>query len=88
MGYTRKNKFPAITKSPKAQQFQEGLLDEIRFDYEMNSIWIKYRFDIMLPTDNYSKVIFNGNDNNPEFKKLKDFISNFEEIWSFEYNSY
>ena len=87
MGYRRKHKFQAITKSPKAQQFQEGLLDEIRFDYEMNSIWIKYRFDIKLPDNNYSKVIFNGNDNNPEFKKLKDFISNFEENWSFERDS-
>jgi len=83
----RKHKFQTIRKSPKAQQFQEGLLDEIRFDYEMNSLWIKHRFDIILPADDYSKVIFNGNENNPEFKKLKDFISNFEETWSFEGDS-
>jgi len=84
MGYTQKRKFQAFTKSPKAQQFQEGLLDEIRFDYEMNSIWVKYRFDIILPATDYGKVIFNGNENNSEFKKLKDFISNFEENWVFE----
>ncbi len=30
MGYRRKHKFQAITKSPKAQRFQEELLDEIR----------------------------------------------------------
>jgi hypothetical protein len=49
-----------MTKSPKAQQFQQGLLDEIRFDYAMNSLWIKYRFDIKLPDNDYQKVIFNG----------------------------
>ncbi len=87
MTHLRKHKFQAITKSPKAQRFQEELLDEIRFDHEMNSIWIKYRFDIILPDNDYGKVIFNGNENNPEFKKLKDFISNFEENWSFERDS-
>jgi len=87
MTYVRKHKSQTIRKSPGAQQFQEGLLDEVRFDYEMNSLWIKYRFDIILPVNDYSKVIFNGNENNPEFKKLKDFISNFEETWSFEEDS-
>ncbi len=31
MTHLRKHKFQAITKSPKAQRFQEELLDEIRF---------------------------------------------------------
>ena len=76
-----------MTKSARAQQFQEGLLDEVRFDYEINSLWIKYRFDIILPSNDYSKIIFIGNENNPEFKRLKDFISNFEKTWSFEGDS-
>jgi hypothetical protein len=83
MKHLRKNKILGITRSPKVQQFQEGLLDEIRFDYQMNSLWIKYRFDIMLPNNDYVKVIFNGNESNAEFKKLKDFISNFEKHWVF-----
>jgi hypothetical protein len=81
MAHLRKHKFQAIAKSPGAQQFQDGLLDEIRFDYEINSLWIKYRFDITLPDNDYGKVIFNGNEKNFEFKKLKDFISNFEKNW-------
>jgi hypothetical protein len=88
MAHVRKHKFQTIRKSPKAQQFQEGLLDEIRFDYQMNSLWIKYRFDIILPTNDYGMVIFNGNENNLEFKKLKDFISNFEKTWSFVRDAY
>jgi hypothetical protein len=81
MAHLRKHKFQTATKSPGAQQFQDGLLDEIRFDYEINSLWIKYRFDITLPDNDYGKVIFNGNEKNFEFKKLKDFISNFEKNW-------
>jgi len=82
MANLRKHKFQTITKSPRAQQFENGLLDEIRFDYEMNSLWVKYRFDIKLPDTDYLKVIFTGNENNHEFKRLKDFISNFEKNWS------
>jgi len=84
MAYLGKRKIQTITKSPKAQQFEDGLLDEVRFDYTINSLWIKYRFDIILPNNDYGKVIFNGNENNPEFKKLKEFILNFEENWSFQ----
>ncbi len=50
----------------------------------MNSLWIKYRFEIKLPANDDEKVHFEGNDNNPEFKKLKDFILQFEENWLFE----
>ena len=81
MAYLRKRKLQTNTKSPKAQRLQESLLDEIRFDYEMNSLWIKYRFDIKLPDNDYEKISFNGNENNAEFKKLKDFILNFEATW-------
>jgi hypothetical protein len=84
MAYLGKRRLQAVTKSPKAQEFENGLLDEIRFDYEINSIWIKYRFDITLPEDDHGKVIFNGHENNAEFKKLKEFILNFEEDWSFQ----
>ena len=87
MAYTRKRKLPAVRKSALAQQFREGLLDEIRFDCKMNSLWIKYRFDIILPDNDYGKVIFNGNESDPEFKKLKDFIAGFEANWIVETTS-
>jgi len=84
MTYRRKNRYPNNTKSPGAKQFYDGLADEIRFDCEINPLWVKYRFDIKLPDDDYTKVIFNGDIHNPEFKKLKDFISNFEKNWVIE----
>ena len=87
MAYLGKRKLQPVTKSPKAQEFENGLLDEVRFDNEINPLWIKYRFDIKLPENDYVKVIFNGNENNAEFKKLKEFILNFEENWSFQSES-
>jgi len=87
MSYIRKSKIQTVRKSPGAQEFQEGLLDEIRFDYKMNTLWIKYRFDIVLPDNDYEKVTFNGNENDFEFKTLKDFILNFEQNWTVEKNS-
>jgi len=85
MTHLRKNKFQKSPKSQKAQQFQEGLSDELRFDAKINSLWIKYRFEVKLPSSDDEKVRFEGNENNPEFKKLKDFISHFEENWLFEW---
>ncbi|HRH59566.1 MAG TPA: hypothetical protein PL045_03300 [Chitinophagaceae bacterium] len=83
MSNMRRQKFQGITKSIRAQQFQAELLDEIRYDYQMNALWVKFRFDIVLPTNDLGKVIFNGNDNNAEYKQLKDFITHFENNWSF-----
>ena len=87
MAHMRKNKLQVIRKSSGAQEFQESLLDEIRFDFKMNSLWIKYRFDIILPDNDYGKVIFNGNESDFEYEKLKDFISAFEENWIIKRNS-
>ena len=86
MAYIRKSKLQITRKSSNAQHFAEGLSDEIRFDHKMNSLWVKYRFDIILPENDYGKVIFNGNEKDLEFKKLKDFILNFEENWTIENN--
>lgn len=85
MAHIRQHKIEKITKSPRAQQFTESLLDEIRFNYEINAFWIKYRFDIVLPVNDYEKVLFKNNDNNWEFKKLKDFILHYEENWLMEW---
>jgi len=84
MLHFRKNNIRKITRSEKAQQFENALLDEVRFNNEINSLWIRYRFDIKLPVDDYSKVIFERNEINEEYKKLKDFIIHFEENWKFE----
>ena len=84
MAFIRQHKFQKNPRSARAQEFTEGLLDEIRFDNEINTFWIKYRFDIMLPAKDDEKVSFKGNDNNLEFKKLKDFILHYEEHWLME----
>ncbi len=84
MVHLRKHKFKKSPKSQKAQQFQEGLSDELRFDAKISSLWIKYRCEIKLPAYDDEKVHFEGNENNPEFKKLKDFVSQFEKNWLFE----
>jgi hypothetical protein len=83
MKYPRQQKFQGIRRSARAQQFCSGLSDEIRFDSQINSLWVKYRFDVILPDNDFVKVIFTGNESNVEFKKLKDFILNFEQHWSF-----
>jgi hypothetical protein len=50
-----------------------------------NNLWIKYRFDITLPVSDIERVVFNRDDINAEFKKLKDFIILYEENWIMEW---
>jgi len=85
MAHLRPNKNQTNTKSARAQQFGEGLLDPIRFEAEINNLWIKYRFDITLPVNDIERVVFNRDDINAEFKKLKDFILLYEENWIMEW---
>jgi hypothetical protein len=77
----RQKKDQKITKSTRAKQFEEELLDRIRFNQEISPIWNKYRFDILLPVTDIGKVEFKGSDNNADFKQLKDFILQYEENW-------
>ena len=84
MGYKKHDRFQKIPKSKRAKQFEEGLLDQMRFEPAINNLWIKYRFDITLPVNDHERVIFNRKDANPEFKKLKNFISLYEENWTLE----
>lgn len=85
VAYIRQKKDQKITKSTRAKQFEEGLLDLIRFNQEICTIWNKYRFDILLPVTDIGKVTFKGSDNNSDFKKLKDFILEYEENWIIEW---
>jgi len=84
MALIRQHKFQNNVRTAKAQQFMEGLLDEIRFNNEINLFWIKYRYEVILPV-NYERVSYRGNENNWEFKKLKDFILHYEEQWLMEW---
>jgi hypothetical protein len=84
MGYRKQDRFQKIPKSQRAKQFEEGLLDQMRFEPEINNLWIKYRFDITLPVNDNERVEFNRDDSTGDFKKLKDFILLYEENWMLE----
>jgi hypothetical protein len=84
MGYRKQDRFQKIPKSQRAKQFEEGLLDQMRFEPEINNLWIKYRFDITLPVNDNERVEFNRDDSTGDFKKLKDFILSYEENWMLE----
>ena len=56
----------------------------MRFEPEINNLWIKYRFDITLPVNDNERVEFNRDDSTGDFKKLKDFILSYEENWMLE----
>jgi len=81
MAQIRRKHDQKVTKSARARQFEIGLIDQIRFDQGMQMLWNKYRFDITLPNTDSEKVQFKGSDNDFDFKRLKDFILNFEENW-------
>jgi len=73
-------------KERRAEQFEYDLIAEIYSNYEMHPLWVKYHSLVKLPVKDNDNVIFEGNDLDSDYKKLKDFITDFEEKM-FEYES-
>ncbi len=65
-------------KEPKAKEFEYDLIAEIYANYEMHPLWLQYRDQIKLPEHDYENVVFEGNAFEGDYKKLKDFIEDFE----------
>jgi hypothetical protein len=65
-------------KEPKAKDFEYDLIAEIYGNYDMHPLWQKYQGYIKLPDHDDEHVIFEGSENDGEYKKLKDFIEDLE----------